>query len=130
MSRIPRRAHAASVYGIALLVAGGLSAGRLASAQTGAAARRDASEAKKAGAPRLSAGRPDLQGVWNFSTATPLERPPQYAGKTVLTDEEAKVFLKNLPSGGCRFVKCDGSDASRLESAYDDGWYDAGSTLA
>ena len=25
--------------------------------------------------PRTSDGRPDLQGVWNFSTITPMERP-------------------------------------------------------
>jgi hypothetical protein len=130
MSQIHRRAHTASVYGIALLVGAWLSVGWMAAAQTGTAPRREGTDAKKAGAPRLSDGRPDLQGVWNFSTATPLERPPHFASKSVLTDAEAQAFLKALPSGGCRFVKCDGSDTSKLESAYDDGWYDAGSTLA
>ena len=34
---------------------------------------------------------PDLQGVWDFRTITPLERPSELAGKDVLTDEEAAV---------------------------------------
>ena len=34
-------------------------------------------------------GAPDLQGVWDFRTITPLERPSELAGKDVLTDEEA-----------------------------------------
>ena len=39
--------------------------------------------------PRTADGQPDLQGVWNFSTITPLERPAEYAGKEYLTDAEA-----------------------------------------
>ena len=34
--------------------------------------------------PRTPDGHPDLQGVWNFSTATPMERPPELAGKETL----------------------------------------------
>lgn len=39
--------------------------------------------------PRLSDGRPDLQGVWDFRTLTPLERPEDVADKAVLAEEEA-----------------------------------------
>jgi hypothetical protein len=45
-------------------------------------------------APRLPGGDPDLEGVWNYGTATPLERPAQWAGKTVLTPEEAAAWEK------------------------------------
>ncbi len=38
---------------------------------------------------RTSDGHPDLQGVWNFSTATPMERPEELADKATLTAEEA-----------------------------------------
>ena len=38
---------------------------------------------------RTPDGRPDLQGVWNFSTAIPMERPAELAGKATLTAEEA-----------------------------------------
>ena len=36
-------------------------------------------------------GDPDLQGVWDYWTFTPLERPEEFAGKDVLTDEEAAL---------------------------------------
>ena len=39
--------------------------------------------------PRLGDGRPDLQGVWDFRTATPLERPAQFGDRETLTEEEA-----------------------------------------
>ena len=31
--------------------------------------------------PRTSDGKPDLQGIWDFRTLTPLERPSELAGK-------------------------------------------------
>ena len=34
-------------------------------------------------------GDPDLQGVWDYWTFTPLQRPEEFAGKDSLTDEEA-----------------------------------------
>src|SRR6266850_2581707 len=39
-------------------------------------------------APRTSWGEPDLQGIWTDPYQTPLERPAQFAGKDVFTDEE------------------------------------------
>jgi len=45
-------------------------------------------------APRTVDGQPDLQGVWNYATATPLERPGEFAGKAVLSDEEAAEFAQ------------------------------------
>ena len=47
------------------------------------------SEGDKSGTPRTPWGDPDLQGVWEYWTFTPLERPDALAGKDVLTDEEA-----------------------------------------
>jgi len=120
---------AALSCGLTLLIIGFLSVPRVATAQADAALRPKPTAAAGR-VPRSSDGRPDLQGVWNFGSATPLERPAQFAGKPVLTDAEARVFLKELPTGGCRFVKCDGSDTGKLESAYDDAWYEAGSKLA
>src|ERR687897_108121 len=39
--------------------------------------------------PRTPWGHPDLQGVWDPTTGTPLERPAQYKDREFLTDEEA-----------------------------------------
>ena len=38
--------------------------------------------------PRTADGHPALQGVWANNNATPLERPPEWAGKATLTAEE------------------------------------------
>ena len=46
---------------------------------------------------RLTAG-PNLQGVSNFATATPLQRPPQFADKPFLTDGEAAAFVRESPA--------------------------------
>src|SRR5688500_6790317 len=40
-------------------------------------------------APRTPWGHPDLQGVWDQTTGTPLERPAEYQGRKFLTDQEA-----------------------------------------
>src|SRR4030081_2190414 len=42
--------------------------------------------------PLTAWGTPDLQGVWDYRTITPLERPDRLAGKQVLTDQEAAEF--------------------------------------
>jgi hypothetical protein len=44
--------------------------------------------------PRTPDGHPDLQGIWSNSTLTPVERPEEFAGKSVLTPEEAAAFEK------------------------------------
>ena len=40
-------------------------------------------------APRTGWGAPDLQGVWDFRTITPLERPERLGDQAFLTEEEA-----------------------------------------
>jgi hypothetical protein len=45
--------------------------------------------AAKSKIPRTPDGHPDLQGLWSFATATPLERPKEFAEKEKLTAEEA-----------------------------------------
>ena len=39
--------------------------------------------------PRTAWGKPDLQGVWDFRTITPMQRPERYGDKEFLTAEEA-----------------------------------------
>ncbi len=44
--------------------------------------------------PRTPWGDPDLQGVWDYWTFTPLERPEEFAGRDELTAEEAAVVAR------------------------------------
>ncbi|HXD72110.1 MAG TPA: hypothetical protein VN628_00165 [Vicinamibacterales bacterium] len=44
--------------------------------------------ASKAYAAKLPWGDPDLQGVWDYKTITPLERPAQYGDRQFLTSDE------------------------------------------
>ena len=39
--------------------------------------------------PHTSWGDPDLQGIWNNVTLTPLERPAEFKDKPTLTPQEA-----------------------------------------
>ena len=45
--------------------------------------------------PRTPDGKPDLQGNWDVSTVTPLERPAEFAGRVALTDEESRKLQGN-----------------------------------
>jgi hypothetical protein len=44
-------------------------------------------------AARTPDGRPDLQGVWHYATATPLERFPEFAARAFITEEEEAAWL-------------------------------------
>jgi hypothetical protein len=50
---------------------------------------------KASNAPLTPDGHVDLEGVWDFSTITPLERPSDFGDKAVLSDEEAAVFERD-----------------------------------
>jgi hypothetical protein len=81
--------------------------------------------AKKAAAsPRTPWGDPDLQGVWNDATSTPLQRPGELAGKDVLNDEEAADFQKQTAEGLTRDRRDGGKDAD-VNRAYNEHWMDA-----
>ena len=61
------------------------SASGTAKATSGAA---KTTSARKFTPARTPWGDPDLQGVWDYRTITPLERPQNMAGRAVLTDDE------------------------------------------
>src|SRR5262245_45380724 len=46
--------------------------------------------------PRTPDGRPDLQGVWNYATEMPLQRPDELKGKTSLTPAEVAKFRADM----------------------------------
>jgi len=49
--------------------------------------------------PATEWGQPDLQGVWNFATNIPLERPAVFADKAILTDEEIAALAAQTEFG-------------------------------
>ena len=92
-------------------------------------------------APRTPDGKPDLQGIWDFRTVTPMERPAEFANKPVLTEKEAADYEK-------RITEQRNADANRDESkktsrgqvngtevtadvalAYNDFWWDRGTKV-
>jgi len=42
--------------------------------------------------PHTPDGHPDLQGIWDFRSATPLERPTRFAGREFMTPDEVKEY--------------------------------------
>ncbi len=79
--------------------------------------------------PTTEWGEPDLRGVWDFRTLTPLERPRQYADRAFLSDEEAIEFEQQTAQ------LLDNDDRSRrgtvidVERAYNDFWLDYGTKI-
>jgi len=49
-------------------------------------------------ATRTESGHPDLQGVWNFDSNTPLQRPPAFADKKMFTREESAQYRASIRS--------------------------------
>ncbi|MYN63466.1 MAG: hypothetical protein F4X11_00300 [Acidobacteria bacterium] len=87
-------------------------------------------------APLMPWGDPDLQGIWDFRTITPMERPAELAGKAVLTAEEAADFearenrrlnrdLVDPKVGGAIYPP----ESEGGVVPYNEFWYDRGNAL-
>ena len=61
-----------------------------------AKAARSTPAAKTWTPPRTPWGDPDLQGIYNNATSTPLQRPSKFGEKDVLSDEEAEALQEQL----------------------------------
>jgi hypothetical protein len=77
---------------------------------------------KKSAVPHTPWGDPDLQGVWNDATSTPLQR--DIGVKDILTDEEAVDFQKSLANDLTRDRR-DGGPEVDVNRAYNDHWMDS-----
>ena len=74
-------------------------------------------------APRTAWGAPDLQGVYDFGTATPLQRPAELAGRAEFTPEEAAVQEQINASQFAEGVNTD----NLTPPNYNNFWFDNGS---
>lgn len=70
--------------------------------------------------PRTEWGQPDLQGVWNFSSNVPMQRPARYGNRQFLTAEEIAEIQ------AARAARDAGSDAALaiggVDESYNDFW--------
>ena len=90
--------------------------------------------------PRAPDGRPDLSGVWDFRTVTPLERPGELADKEFFTEEEAAAFasqrvresnvdLNRATTATGRKIVNGTTETRDLALAYNDFWWDRGTQV-
>jgi hypothetical protein len=76
--------------------------------------------------PRTPDGHPDLQGIWDFRSATPLERPVRFAGREFMTPEEVIAYEHEA------LEREDGrppDDARTEQSVHPSWWLDYGKTV-
>ena len=84
--------------------------------------------------PRLPDGKPDLQGVWDFRTLTPLERPDDLSDKAILGDEEAAEIEAKSAARSAE-LNAPSTDRSKLlpaggnVGAYNHYWVDQGARV-
>ena len=70
-----------------------------------------------------------LEGVWSFSTLTPLERPAEFAGKPLVSDTEAAAWVKQNVERNNRDRRDGGADVD-VARAVNDYWFERGNELS
>lgn len=70
----------------------------------------------------------NLEGIWTNATITPLERPPELAGKAFFTPAEAAAYEKRLRERNNADHRESDSDAD-LTTGYNDFWWDRGTRV-
>jgi len=70
--------------------------------------------------PRTQWGQPDLQGVWNFSSNVPMQRPAQYGTRQFLSTEEIEEIVARRAAAD---ANSDGALAIEgVDESYNDFW--------
>ena len=83
--------------------------------------------------PRTEYGQPDLQGVWNFSSNTPMQRPTQYGNQEFLTQEQIQAAIARQEAAAAaadaeaarRVVNPDAPDETGNPGGYNDFWIES-----
>src|SRR5258708_22152740 len=73
---------------------------------------------------RTTWGEPDLQGIWNGETLTPLQRPARFANKPVLTPEEAAKAEAEVDSRPGRDKRAKEGTEKDVAGAYNQAFFD------
>ena len=85
-------------------------------------------------APQTAWGKPDLQGVWDFRTITPLERPDDFGDQAFLTAEESAELEQEAVDRNNRLdlpsdVRAEPLPAGGEVGAYNNFWMDRGTRV-
>ena len=79
-------------------------------------------------APRTAWGAPDLQGIWDFRTITPMERPEELGEQAFLTEEEAANLEQATVDRNAQLLQAEArrTEAGGNVGAYNNFWMDRG----
>ena len=78
--------------------------------------------------PRTADGQPDLQGTWSFANLTPLQRPDEFAGRELLTDEEVAARNLDAATRASSERRSELTVARDVGLAYNQFWWDRGTS--
>jgi hypothetical protein len=87
------------------------------------------SQTRKDSPSRSADGKPDLSGVWNNASLTPLERPASLGDKQFFTEQEAAQFASSKLKDVNRDRR-DGSNQADLDRAYNEAFFDRGTNVS
>lgn len=77
--------------------------------------------------PRTAWGTPDLNGVWDFRTLTPFERPSELSDQAFFTEEEAAQFEADKLA---EFAVRDDKEPADIVGNYNQLWFDPGNKIS
>src|SRR5881409_2020129 len=86
-------------------------------------ARSSAGAKKTAALLRTPWGHPDLQGIWDNHSITPLERPARFASREFLTPQEAAELERRAIEESSDEARFENPERD-VEAAYNDFWWD------
>ncbi len=80
---------------------------------------------------RNAQGHPDIQGIWDFRTLTPLERPKDLGDKANFSEEEEQAFRNKVVAGNDTDNKKDLDLPAEydVEVPYNNFWLDYGTSM-
>jgi len=83
-------------------------------------------------APKTEYGQPDLQGVWNFASNTPMQRPQQFGEQEFLSGEEIQAAIARqeasaarADAAAARVAVPDAPQATSNPGGYNDFWMES-----